>query len=135
MQHEEEIKAKRAKLTDAYLELFKPYVEKGIISVFQPKEYVQLNHHAFWAIFPTFEEKLTFMNRLKEKEIYVYIGYIPLHSSPYGQKLGYKPEDVPLTEDFGNRIVRLPFYTSLADKGLDYAIENMKVVLKDMYGF
>ena len=75
------------------------------------------------------------MNRLKEKEIYVYIGYIPLHSSPYGQKLGYKPEDVPLTEDFGNRIVRLPFYTSLADKGLDYAIENMKVVLKDMYGF
>lgn len=135
LQHEEEIKAKRAKLTEAYLELFKPYAEKGIISVFQPKEYVQLNHHAFWAIFPTPEEKLTFMNKLKEKEIYVYIGYMPLHSAPYGQKLGYKSEDVPLTEDLGNRIARLPFYTSLADEGLDYTIENMKAVLTEMYGF
>lgn len=34
---------------------------------------------------------------------------MPLHSAPYGQKLGYKPEDVPLTEDLGNRIARLPF--------------------------
>ena len=135
LQHEEEIKVKRAKLTEAYIELFKPYAEKGIISIFQPKEYVQLNHHAFWAIFPTLEEKITFMNKLKEKDIYVYIGYMPLHSAPYGQKLGYKPEDVPLTEDLGNRIARLSFYTSLADEGLDDAIDNMKRVLVDMYGF
>lgn len=135
LNHEEEIKAKRGKLTKAYIELFKPYFEKGIIQIFEPKEYVELNHHAFWAIFPTLEEKLTFMSKLKEKEIYVYIGYMPLHSAPYGQKLGYKPEDVPLTEDYGNRIVRLPFYTSLADEGIEYTIENMKAVLEDIYGF
>ena len=109
LDHEEEIKAKRAKLTEAYMDLFRPYWEKGIIQIFEPKDYVQLNHHAFWAVFPTLEEKLNFMNKLKEKEIYVYIGYMPLHSAPYGQKLGYKPEDVPLTEDLGNRIARLPF--------------------------
>jgi dTDP-4-amino-4,6-dideoxygalactose transaminase len=74
-------------------------------------------------------------NKLKEKEIYVYIGYIPLHSAPYGLKLGYKPEDVPITEDLGNRIVRLPFYTSLADEGLDYTIKNMKAILFEIYGF
>ena len=72
---------------------------------------------------------------LKEKEIYVYIGYMPLHSAPYGLRLGYKPEDLPITEDLGKRIARLPFYTSLADEGLDYTIENMKKVLVDMYGF
>lgn len=135
LDHEEEIKAKRGKLTETYTELFKPYFDKGIIQIFEPKEYVELNHHAFWAVFPTLEEKLTFMSKLKEKEIYVYIGYMPLHSAPYGQKLGYKPEDVPLTEDLGNRIARLPFYTSLADEGLEYTIENMKAVLTDMYGF
>lgn len=135
LDHEEEIKTKRAKLTEAYINLFKPYCEKGIIQIFEPKDYVQLNHHAFWAIFPTLEEKLTFMEKLKEKEIYVYIGYMPLHSAPYGQKLGYKPEDVPLTEDLGNRITRLPFYTSLADDGLEYTIDNMKAVLIEMYGF
>ena len=135
LSHEEEIKNKRSKVTGAYLKLFKPYADKGIISIFQPKEYVQLNHHAFWAIFSTTEERSTFMNKLKEKEIYVYIGYMPLHSAPYGLKLGYKPEDLPLTEDLGSRIARLPFYTSLADEGLDYTIENMKKVLEEMYGF
>ena len=43
--------------------------------------------------------------------------------------------DLPITEDLGNRIARLPFYTSLADEGLDYTIESMKEVLVNMYGF
>lgn len=133
LNHEEAIKAKRAKLTEAYINLFKPYA--NTIQIFEPKDYVQLNHHAFWAIFPTDEEKLKFMNKLKLREIYVYIGYMPLHSAPYGLKLGYKPEDVPLTEDLSNRIVRLPFYTSLAEEGLEYTIDNMKAVLNEMYGF
>ena len=135
LEHEEEIKAKRSKLTEAYTSLFAPYVEKGIIGVFRPKEYVKLNHHAFWAVFPSSEDRAFFMNELKKNEVYVYIGYMPLHSSPYGIRLGYKPEDLPITEDLGNRITRLPFYTSLADEGLDYVIENMKCVLEKMYGF
>lgn len=135
LEHEEEIKTKRAKLTEAYSSLFAPYMEKGIIGVFRPKEYVKLNHHAFWAVFPSLEDRSHFMSELKKNEIYVYIGYMPLHSSPYGLRLGYKPEDLPITEDLGNRITRLPFYTSLADEGLDYVIENMKRVLVEMYGF
>ena len=135
LEHEEEIKAKRSKLTEAYNNLFAPYVEKNIVGVFQPKEYVDLNHHAYWAVFPTINDRQIFMGRLKEKDIYVYIGYMPLHSAPYGQRLGYKPEDLPLTEDLGNRIARLPFYTGLADEGLNYTIENMKNVLMEMYGF
>lgn len=135
LEHEEEIMAKRGKLTEAYQNLFAPYAKKGIIGVFQPKEYVKLNHHAYWAVFPTAEDRANFMSRLKDKEIYVYIGYMPLHSSPYGLRLGYKPESFPLTEDLSSRIVRLPFYTSLADEGLDYTMDNMKTVLKEMYGF
>lgn len=135
LEHEEEIKAKRSKLTDAYNALFIPYEDKGLVSIFHPQPYVEINHHAFWAVFRTIEEKLHFMSRLKEDGIYVYIGYMPLHSAPYGLKLGYKPEDLPLTEDLGNRIVRLPFYTGLADEGLDYVIEKMRAVLKEMFGF
>ena len=135
LEHEDEIKAKRSKLTEAYTKLLAPYADKGIIGVFQPKEYVTLNHHAFWAVFPSSKDRLFFMSKLKEKDIFVYIGYMPLHSAPYGLRLGYKPEDLPVTEDLGNRITRLPFYTDLADEGLDYTISNMKRVLVEMYGF
>ena len=135
LEHEEEIKNKRSKLTEGYSKLFTPYVKEGVISVFQPQPYIQLNHHAFWAIFDSFENKQAFMAKCKEHDVYVYIGYMPLHSAPYGLKLGYKPEDLPLTEDLGNRITRLPFYTSLADEGFEYCLNVMKQALTEIYGF
>ncbi len=135
LEHEEEIKTKRSKLTEGYTKLFAPYVEKRLISVFQPNDYVKLNHHAFWAVFDTIDNKQAFMAKCKEHEIYVYIGYMPLHSAPYGIKLGYKSEDLPITEDLGNRITRMPFYTSLADEGFEYCLHVMKKALIEIYGF
>jgi dTDP-4-amino-4,6-dideoxygalactose transaminase len=133
LENEEEIKRKRGKITAAYLNLFGPWAEKGNIRFFEPKSYHQLNHHAFWVTFDSDQNKSLFMSKLREKDVSVYIGYLPLHSSPMGIKLGYKPEDLPVTEDVGSRIVRLPFYTELADNGLDYCIDSMKEVLKQLY--
>ena len=31
---------------------------------------------------------------------HAYIGYVPLHSSPMGRRLGYAPEDLPVTEEW-----------------------------------
>jgi dTDP-4-amino-4,6-dideoxygalactose transaminase len=50
-----------------------------------------------------------------------------------GIKSGYKAEDLPITEDLALRITRLPFYTELANNGLDYCIESMHKVLNDLY--
>jgi len=130
---EEEIKRKRGKITEAYLKLFSPYVEKGKVKIFEPKSYHELNHHAFWVTFDSDQNKSLFMSKLREKDVSVYIGYLPLHSSPMGIKLGYKPEDLPITEDVGSRITRLPFYTELADNGLGYCIGSMEEVLKQIY--
>jgi len=47
--------------------------------------------------------------------------------------LGNKAEDLPITENLANRIVRLPFYTELADIGLDYCVESMNYVLTQIY--
>ena len=72
---------------------------------------------------------------LRAKDIHAYIGYVPLHSYAMGRKLGYRPEDVLITENIAKRIVRLPFYADMADVGLDYCIEGMSDVLRIMYGF
>ena len=74
------------------------------------------------------------MESLRKDDIHVYIGYLPLHSSPMGQKFGYKAEDLSLTEDVASKVVRLPFYAGMADEGLEYNIEKMKAVLKEIYG-
>ncbi len=71
---------------------------------------------------------------MREKDVHPYIGYLPLHSSRMGARYGYKPEDLPLTEDLAGRIVRLPLYAGLADSGLDYGLSAMKEVLTTLYG-
>jgi dTDP-4-amino-4,6-dideoxygalactose transaminase len=133
LEKEEEIKAKRGVLTTAYFDIFDPFVKKGCVNVFEKKEYDELNNHAFWAIFDTIDNKNIFMSKLKEKDIYAYIGYLPLHSAPMGQRFGYKSSDLPITEDLASRIVRMPFYTSLVDEGLEYCMENMKTILNKIY--
>ncbi len=133
LESEEVIKSKRAKLTEAYFDLFEDYVEDGKLKVMQPGPDHIINHHAFWVVFDSEENRNNFMNNLRLKNISAYIGYLPLHSAPMGLKFGYRPEDLPLTEELGTRILRMPFYTDLADNGLDYCISEMKKVLSQVY--
>jgi dTDP-4-amino-4,6-dideoxygalactose transaminase len=133
LKNEDVIKGKRSKITSAYQNLFTPFAEQGNVSIFQTQEYHELNHHAFWVVFDTLKNKEEFMAQLREKEVAAYIGYLPLHSAPKGVELGYKAEDLPLTEDVANRLVRLPFYTELADNGLDHCIKSMSQVLNNLY--
>ena len=73
-----------------------------------------INHHAYFIIFNNFKNRSIFLKNLKELfDVSAYIGYQPLHSSIKGRKLGYLPEDLPITEELASRIVRLPFYTEL----------------------
>ena len=130
----DEIIEKRGKVTEAYFNLFQPYFKAGKLKIYQPQKHIVGNNHAFWVVLDSVENRLAFMEKLKSFNIQVFIGYMPLHSAPMGAKFGYKPEDLPITESAAARLVRLPFYTSLADEGLNYTIEKMSIVLKEIYG-
>ena len=131
LEKEDEMKELRSKITEAYTALFTKYENE--VSFFKFSKDVEINHHAFWVAFDTKENSESFMSMLREKTVSAYIGYLPLHSSPKGITFGYKPSDLPITEDLANRIVRLPFYTELGKTGLDYCIESMKEVLNKIY--
>ena len=135
LENESVIKSKRSLVTKAYADLFQPYYEKRLIGIMQPTEDDVLNHHAYWVLFDTTENRQRFMDECRKFDIYAYIGYMPLHSAPYGIELGYKPEDLPITESIGTRITRLPYYTGMADEGLEYTIQHMKEVMTMIYGF
>ena len=42
--------------------------------------------------------------------------YLPLHVSEMGRKFGGKPGDCPVTEYVSDRLLRLPFYTSITER-------------------
>ena len=133
LEQEEKMKAIRSKITEAYTTLFTPYEAKGNLSFFKIKPYIEINHHAFWVVFDTIGNQQLFMSKLREYKVSAYIGYLALHSAPMGLEFGYNAEDLPITQDLADKIVRLPFYTELGETGLDHCIGSMKHVLDELY--
>lgn len=123
----------RRKVTSAYKKLFAPYVEKSRLKIPIIPDGAKINHHAFFVIFDNFSRQENFLSFLRKRNIFAYIGYLPLHSSPMGKRFGYKESDLPITQDISSRIVRLPLYTGLQGEHLDYCISGIKDVLKIIY--
>lgn len=125
---------KRRKVAAAFMELYGTYEAAGAVQIPHFPAGVRHNGHAVFVIFDTGANRDRYLSLLREKNVHPYIGYLPLHSSKMGRRYGYKPEDLPLTEDLAARIVRLPLYADLADVGLDYCLESMHEVLAMLYG-
>ncbi|MBU0519797.1 dTDP-4-amino-4,6-dideoxygalactose transaminase [bacterium] len=130
----DEIVTLRSRITAGYYDLYQPYADKGYLALPIIPENVLLNHHAYFVIFDTDENQQRFLKLCRDRDVYPFRGYLPLHSSVMGRKFGYQPEEVPMTEALSERIVRLPFYTDLANEGLEICLEAMRAVLQELYG-
>ncbi len=65
----------------------------------------------------------TLLAYLKKHGIEATFHFVPLHSSPYGQKyLGYKEGDFPVTEQVSTSLIRLPLYPELSPAQVDYIL-------------
>ena len=85
-------------------------------------------HHAhmFYLKAAEIEERSALIAYLKENEILAVFHYIPLHSSPAGQKYGrFHGEDVYTTKE-SERLVRLPMYYGLTAAQVDHICDKVK---------
>lgn len=67
-----------------------------------------------------------FLNYLKKFNINAFIGYIPLHVSPYGKRFLKKKEKIETTDKIYDKIVRLPIHTDLNVKEIRYISNKIK---------
>ena len=71
------------------------------------------------------------LHYLKKKGVGATFHFVPLHSSPYGQKhLGYKEGDFPITEQVSNSLIRLPLYPELSTEEANYILNILNDGLK-----
>ncbi|MEG2522322.1 MAG: dTDP-4-amino-4,6-dideoxygalactose transaminase [Lachnospiraceae bacterium] len=125
----EEIMEKRVKIWNAYYDGLEELEKSGKLRRLTVPNEVQHNGHMFNIVLPSAACRTRFIADMKEHEILTYIAYIPLHSSPMGEKLGWKPEDCPITEDLGNRTVRLPLYPDMLEDEVKKVIAMIYKVL------
>lgn len=67
---------------------------------------------------------------MKDKGVCLNLHYIPVHTQPYYEKLGFKQGDFPVSEKYYEEAFTLPLYYSLTNEQQDYIVEVLKEVLK-----
>jgi dTDP-4-amino-4,6-dideoxygalactose transaminase len=125
----DEIQNMRMNVWNAYYSVLKLFEDEGKIRLPVVPDYAEHNAHLFYVLFHNEQVRDRVMNQLKEKGILAVFHYIPLHSAPMGLGLGYKKEDLPVTEEMSGRLLRLPMYAGLIKSNIDYIINCLKVNL------
>ena len=71
----------------------------------------------------------TVFNGLRAAGIGVNVHYIPIHTQPYYQQLGFDWGDFPQAEDFYERIISLPMYPELTSEQQQFIASNLTKLL------
>lgn len=125
----EEIMSKRMKIWNFYNDELEPLEkQEKLIRPYIP-EYAKHNAHMYYIVLPTEKIRNALMDSLKKKGISATFHYIPLHTSPMGQKLGCKEGDLPVTEEYAGRLLRLPLYYDLDEENQKYICNSIKEIL------
>ena len=129
LERSDEIMKKRMNIWNKYNESFKLLEKKGkLIRPYIPN-YAKHNAHMYYIILPNEETRNTLMENLKERGISAVFHYIPLHTSPMGIKLGYKKGDLPVTEEYAGRLLRLPLYADMTEDETEYVCKTIYELL------
>lgn len=67
---------------------------------------------------------------LRAAGIGVNVHYIPIHTQPYYQQLGFDWGDFPVAEDFYERIISLPMFPELTGEQQQYIADKLAVLLQ-----
>jgi dTDP-4-amino-4,6-dideoxygalactose transaminase len=128
----DKLQEKRKNLHDAYMKVFSKLKKFGLRILFVPDK-IEPNYHAFWLLFNNENQRDNFISLSLAKGISPYIGYMPLHSSPMGKKLGGDRYNLPVTDHVSSSVVRLPFYL-MSDSEIEYVCINLSKIAKIALG-
>ena len=126
LEYAEDIYDDRMHNWNLYKEQLQPLADKGIIDLpFIPEGCVH-NAHMFYIKAKDLAERSALISWLKEHGISAVFHYIPLHSSPAGQKFGrFCGEDVYTTRE-SERLLRLPMYYGLKESDVVQVCDCVK---------
>jgi dTDP-4-amino-4,6-dideoxygalactose transaminase len=73
----------------------------------------QHNAHMYYLLLQNLTDRTRFITHMKQQGVNCVFHYVPLHSSPFGQKFARVHKKLKVTEDLAHRLVRLPVWVGL----------------------
>lgn len=66
---------------------------------------------------------------LRQQGIGVNLHYIPVHTQPYYQKMGFEPQDFPRAIQYYREAISLPMFQGLTDEQQDDVVQALEIAL------
>jgi dTDP-4-amino-4,6-dideoxygalactose transaminase len=110
------ISERRREIYDFYRTHLEPLRAEGHLQLpFTPKD-CSANYHMFYVLAKDGPTRDALMEHLRAQGISAVFHYVPLHSSPMGQRLGGNNRPLPVTDSTSSRLLRLPFYYTITQE-------------------
>lgn len=131
MDDAESITARRLSIWKKYHEWAESHERAGRLR--RPIVPAHCNHnaHMYYLLLPSLEHRTRFITAMQQAGIGTVFHYIPLHSSPAGQRFSRSNGTLEITTNISDRLVRLPLWIGLEEQ-LDYVLEAAEVALQSI---
>lgn len=123
-----EINEARLQSWNNYYLALKPLEEKNYLSLVNIPSECKHNAHMFYIKVKSLHQRTELLEYLKKSSIFAAFHYVPLHSSPFGEKVSqfYGSDDYTTCES--EKLVRLPMWFGLKES-------DIKLVVEKIYNF
>ena len=121
----EEIQARRANVAGRYRHELGRWAEAHGARLPPADADRKGNDHLFYLLLPDESTRDLCLSGLRERGVMATFHYVPLHSSPFGRRLGSAVE-LPVTDRVARTLVRLPLHPRLTDEDVDRVVAAVK---------
>jgi dTDP-4-amino-4,6-dideoxygalactose transaminase len=122
----EEITEIRIRSWQHYHERLTPLQDEGKLSLLKVPDHCQQNAHIFAIKLESLEQRSSLIEFLLQRGVQSTFHYVPLHSSPAGERYGrFAGQDAITTKD-ASRLLRLPLFYGLSKQEIDYVCDNIR---------
>jgi len=119
------INQQRLRLWQRYYDALQPLAAQGRIALPAVPDSCRHNAHMFYLKLRDSDDRDALIRWMKEAEILTVFHYIPLHTSPAGERFGrFHGEDRVTTRD-SERLLRLPLFYNLSDNNQRTVISSL----------
>lgn len=123
-----EITSRRLDIWSEYHDSFAGLEQQGKIRRPRVPSECKHNAHMYYLLLPDLEQRTAFISKLAADGIGTVFHYVPLHSSPMGERVGKVHAKLRCTEELSDRLVRLPLWLGVEER-LPTVISKIKKIL------
>jgi dTDP-4-amino-4,6-dideoxygalactose transaminase len=131
LEQREQILAKRRHVFDRYRDHLAPHADAHGYRLPVIGHDREQAYHMFYVLLPDRQTRNRVLAGMNDAGILATFHYVPLHTSPGGRAVSACEVSCPVTNAVSERLLRLPFYTSLTDADADRVVEAFLTALAD----